>query len=70
MINHIDVQDLSPAEVMYVQKIVDDLKAKSRTEDSDNDFAAASAGSFADDWENEKDALYDNWKERYDVPQG
>lgn len=70
MIDHIDVHDLSPEEVKYVQQIVEELKAKSRSEDSDKDFAMISAGSFERDWENEKDALYDNWKERYHVPQG
>jgi hypothetical protein len=27
-----------------------------------------SEASFATDWDNEKDAVYDNWKSRYGVP--
>ena len=70
MIDHIDVHDLSPENVRYVQHIVDELKAKSRSEDADKDFAMISVASFEKDWENEKDAVYDNWKERYRVSQG
>jgi len=27
------------------------------------------AASFADDWENDQDAAYDHWRERYGVPE-
>jgi len=26
--------------------------------------------SFAKDWDNEQDAVYDHWREHYDVPEG
>ena len=31
-------------------------------------FAALAEAPFAADWENERDAIYDNWKKRYGQP--
>jgi len=33
-------------------------------------FAALSLDVFARDWDNDKDAIYDNWRELYGVPEG
>ena len=33
----------------------------------DKQWGDLAINSFASDWENEKDALYDDWRERYDV---
>ena len=39
-------------------------------EDQDQNWPALATDSFAEDWENEKDAEYDRWKEHYGVPKG
>lgn len=36
----------------------------------DRDWLALATDSFAKDWENEKDAEYDRWKEHYGVSEG
>lgn len=33
-------------------------------------WAALATDAFAEDWENEKDAEYDRWKEHYGVSEG
>lgn len=33
----------------------------------DREWGNLAMSSFASDWNNEKDAIYDNWKERYHV---
>ena len=37
---------------------------------SDNTWTRLSETSFAGDWDNEKDAAYDNWRELYGVRKG
>lgn len=34
----------------------------------DDTWTTLSEGSFAQDWDNEEDAVYDNWKELYPEP--
>ena len=41
-----------------------------RPDEQDRDWPALAIDSFAKDWENEKDAEYDRWREHYGVPQG
>lgn len=36
----------------------------------DRDWLALATDSFAKDWENEKDAEYDRWREHYAIPEG
>jgi len=36
-------------------------------EQRDREWGNLAMSSFANDWNNEKDAIYDNWKERYHV---
>ena len=38
--------------------------------DQDRDWFALAIDSFAKDWENEKDAEYDQWRKRYGIPEG
>jgi len=38
-------------------------------DDDEVDFAAASEAAFAEVWDNEEDAIYDRWRELYDVPE-
>ena len=36
----------------------------------DSDWMAMSLATFQEDWDNEDDAIYDNWREHYGVPEG
>ena len=36
-------------------------------EQRDREWGNLAMSSFANDWNNEKDAIYDNWQERYHV---
>lgn len=36
----------------------------------DRDWLTLATDSFAKDWENEKDAEYDRWREHYAIPKG
>ncbi len=38
--------------------------------DKEQDWAGLAGDSFAKDWDNEKDAAYDGWRERYGLPKG
>lgn len=46
------------------------LDAFAHTAADGGDWAALAADSFARDWENERDAAYDRWREHYGVPEG
>jgi len=37
------------------------------TEDEESDWQKLSLTAFAADWDNPDDAIYDNWREHYDV---
>ena len=41
--------------------------AESDQEASDREWPQIPAASFAADWDNEHDAIYDQWRERYSV---
>ncbi len=71
----IDVHDLPEEQARLVQEFVEFLRRKLRTgafikeeEAKEQDWGAAALSSFAKDWENEQDAIYDNWREHYHVP--
>jgi AbrB family looped-hinge helix DNA binding protein len=36
----------------------------------EKEWSALAATSFIKDWENEKDAIYDNWEEQYHISKG
>ena len=40
------------------------------SDDQDRDWFALAIDGFAKDWENEKDAEYDQWRKRYGIPEG
>lgn len=72
----INVHDLPEDQVGLVQEFVDFLRRKLKTkqfakeeEEKDKDWSKLAMTSFAKDWENDKDAIYDNWKECYHVPE-
>ncbi len=37
---------------------------------TEKEWPALAAASFICDWENEKDAIYDNWEEQYHISKG
>lgn len=39
-------------------------------EQRDNHWGSLAIRGFAEDWENQKDAIYDNWKKYYHVQKG
>lgn len=70
MIDKIDVHDLPEEQAGIVREFVEFLRARHRgksTASEESEFAALSIGSFAEDWDNRKDAIYDDWKEKYNV---
>ncbi len=66
-----DVKDMPEDEKNLVKDFIALLRnrreAKKHTEESEKDWGALITSGFANDWDNEKDAVYDNWKERYHV---
>lgn len=72
MATKIDIYDLPDEEVKLVQDFVDFLKMKLSVKrlikEEDIQWGKLAVASFAQDWDNEKDALYDNWREAYHVP--
>ncbi len=71
MLETIDVHDLPEREKTLVRDFVEFLRQKLRLRNTerqeDREWPKLAEGSFAQDWENEKDGAYDNWKERYHV---
>lgn len=73
MIDNIDVHDLPQEEISLLREFVAFLKhrleIKRSSAPEENDWANLSTSSFAKDWDNEHDAIYDRWKELYHVPE-
>jgi len=69
MIQTIDVQNLPEEEVSLVCEFVEFLKKRVEMKHSEREreWFDVSTVSFAKDWDNEKDAVYDRWKELYNV---
>lgn len=69
----IDVHDLPEEQAQLVAAFVEFLRAWQRTDqestEQEHDWQRASLASFAKDWDNNEDAIYDNWQEHYHVPQ-
>ena len=72
---HIDVHDLPEADAQLIAAFVELLRrwrskqAEPNADAQEEDWAAAAVTSFAKDWDNDEDAIYDNWKEHYHVSQ-
>jgi hypothetical protein len=71
----IDVHDLPEEQAQLLAAFVAFLRQQREeagTRDAlaqEQDWAAAAEQSFAKDWDNEDDAIYDNWREYYHVPE-
>ena len=69
---HIDVHDLPEEQAQLVAAFVEFLRGWHRADqdssEQEHDWHGASLASFASDWDNDQDAIYDDWQERYHVP--
>lgn len=70
----IDVHDLPVDQIKLVQEFVEFLREKLKAkqfiqeeEEKDKEWSQLAMTSFAEDWENDKDAIYDDWREHYHV---
>lgn len=70
----IDIHDLPEEEARLVREFVAFLKKRIETKqaarEAEREWPALAVGAFAADWENSEDAIYDNWREYYHVPEG
>ena len=73
----IDVHDLPEDLAKLIQDFVETLRRELKTqhltreeEEKEKDWAKLAITGFAEDWDNEKDAIYDNWREHYHVSEG
>lgn len=70
---HIDVHDLPEKDAQLVAAFVEFLRREKTQQMAydakaeEKDWAAGAAVSFAQDWDNNEDAIYDNWQEHYHV---
>jgi len=70
---HIDVHDLPENDAQLIAAFVEFLRrerarqAAHEAEAQEKDWAASASASFAKDWDNDEDAIYDNWQELYHV---
>lgn len=69
----IDVHDLPEEQAQLIAAFVEFLRRQRQEQGhrealaQERDWAAGADTSFAKDWENEEDAIYDNWREHYHV---
>lgn len=75
-VDAIDVHDLPEAEAAIVAEFVEFLRTKLKMKrmikeepQGEKEWSELAVSSFASDWENEKDAVYDNWRRHYHVPE-
>jgi hypothetical protein len=73
--DHIDVHDLPEEDARFIAAFVELLRRRTQepivrdAEAEERDWAAGAATAFARDWDNSDDAIYDNWREHYHVPE-
>ena len=70
----IDVQDLPEEQVRLVQDFAEFLRRKLQTfrrapKTTEEQWADGAITSFAEDWDNSEDAIYDKWQTHYHVPE-
>ena len=69
----IDVHDLPEEQAQLLAAFVEFLRQHGQEAAAreafvqERDWAAVAEQSFAKDWDNEDDAIYDNWREHYHV---
>jgi len=60
------VQNFTSTERLILARLLLDSILNSETE-NDDDWINLSLASFQKDWDNQEDAIYDNWRELYDI---
>jgi hypothetical protein len=72
----IDVHDLPEEQAQLVAAFVEFLRQGlyqgQKAQDTDvqeREWSAGAVTGFAQDWDNEDDAIYDQWREHYHVPE-
>lgn len=67
----IDANDLSEEEVSLVRDFISLLisrhRANQQLREPEKNWADVAGLGFSNDWDNEKDAAYDEWRQRYHV---
>jgi hypothetical protein len=73
----IDVRGLPEEQAQLVAAFVEFLRRQRNTsriiadaEDVDEGWPEGAAMGFAEDWDNDQDAIYDRWREHYHVSEG
>jgi hypothetical protein len=61
-------EKLSQAEQDHIASVVKGFIEDTR--EADTAFTRLAESAFVADWDNDKDATYDNWQERYGVSNG
>jgi len=61
------VQQLNDAQAENVLAFVEFVLAQARLKEERHEWHTASAEAFTRVWDNEHDAIYDNWRELYGV---
>jgi hypothetical protein len=64
-----DQAQLVAAFVEFLRRRLREARERNDAEAQDQDWSAGAAMSFAKDWENDEDAIYDNWRQHYHVPE-
>jgi hypothetical protein len=66
--HYIDVHDLPKEQVGTVRAFIDFLRTRRKNEAlPDIQWTALSESSLEKDWDNEDDAVYDDWQNHYEV---
>jgi hypothetical protein len=72
----IDVRDLPEEQAQLVAAFVEFLRRRLRqgqeaqeAEVQEQEWSAGAVTGFAEDWNNEDDAIYDHWRDHYHVPE-
>ena len=70
----VELHDLTDDEVALVKGFVQLLRRRhvvgsASDEERDGEWSQLPVASFADDWANDQDAAYDDWRARYGVPE-
>ena len=72
----IDVHDLPEEQAQMVAAFVEFLRRRLRqgqeaqeAEIQEREWGEGAVTSFAKDWDNEHDAIYDTWRDHYHVPE-
>jgi hypothetical protein len=64
-----DQAQLVAAFVEFLRRRLREARERNDAEAQEQDWSAGAAMSFAKDWENDEDTIYDNWRQHYHVPE-